>query len=144
MNNYDEVLGKLREARALLLEERDDDKKGSRALSICLTEIDTAILWRQEDLRLKTPGEDLIAGPEDLLFILGKLYTNGRIIVKCPRTRVDEYFFSGIVVAKEEHSALNVGEESPYFAKRHFIEFEGDPNTYEWPDLKAGQHIKDI
>ena len=48
----DEVLGKLREARALLLEERDGGKK-SRELSVCLTEIDTAILWRQHDLQLK-------------------------------------------------------------------------------------------
>ena len=143
MNNYDEVLGKLREARALLRDEKEAGQN-SDELSICLIKVGTAILWRQEDLRLKNPGEDLIAGPEDLLFILGKLYTNGRVIVKCPRTRVDEYFFSGIVVAKEEHAVLNVGEESPYFAKRHFIEFKGDPNTYEWPDLKAGQTIKDI
>lgn len=48
----DEVLGKLREARALLLEERDGGKN-SRELSVCLTEIDTAILWRQHDLQLK-------------------------------------------------------------------------------------------
>lgn len=50
----DEVLGKLREARALLLEERDCGKN-SRELSVTLTEIDTAILWRQWDLQLKTP-----------------------------------------------------------------------------------------
>lgn len=48
----DEVLGKLREARALLLEEKEEGGS-SRELSIALTEIDTAILWRQEDLRLK-------------------------------------------------------------------------------------------
>ena len=52
---HDEVLGKLREARALLLEERDAGKN-SRELSVTLTEIDTAILWRQEDLRLKRPA----------------------------------------------------------------------------------------
>lgn len=51
---YDDCLGKLREARALLLEERDAGKN-SRELSVALTEIDTAILWRQEDLRLKEP-----------------------------------------------------------------------------------------
>lgn len=51
----DAVLGKLREARALLLEERDSGLN-SRELSITLTEIDTAILWRQEDLRLKQPA----------------------------------------------------------------------------------------
>jgi hypothetical protein len=53
-NMNDDVLGKLREARCLLLEERDSGKP-SRELSIVLTEIDTAILWRQEDLRLKLP-----------------------------------------------------------------------------------------
>lgn len=49
----DQVMGWLREARAALLEERDDGKN-SRELSVTLTEIDTAILWRQEDLRLKS------------------------------------------------------------------------------------------
>ncbi len=48
----DSVLGHLREARAALLEEREDGK-GSRELSVALTEIDTAILWRQQDLTLK-------------------------------------------------------------------------------------------
>ena len=50
----DEVLGKLREARALLLEEKDSGQS-SRELSVALTEIDTAILWRQQDLHLKQP-----------------------------------------------------------------------------------------
>jgi hypothetical protein len=50
----DKALGFLREARAALLEERDAGKN-SRELSVALTEIDTAILWRQEDLRLKRP-----------------------------------------------------------------------------------------
>ena len=50
----DEALGNLRQARAILLEERDAGQ-GSRELSVALTEIDTAILWRQEDLRLKQP-----------------------------------------------------------------------------------------
>lgn len=48
----DETLGKLREARALLLDERDGGKN-SRELSITLTEIETAILWRQYDLQIK-------------------------------------------------------------------------------------------
>ena len=50
----DAVLGHLREARAGLLEERENGK-GSRELSVTLTEIDTAILWRQQDLTLKMP-----------------------------------------------------------------------------------------
>lgn len=51
---HDDILGYLRQARAGLLEQRDNGGN-SRELSITLTEIDTAILWRQEDLRLKTP-----------------------------------------------------------------------------------------
>jgi hypothetical protein len=50
----DKTLGFLREARAELLELKDLGQ-GSRELSIVLTHIDTAILWRQEDIRLKTP-----------------------------------------------------------------------------------------
>lgn len=50
----DNALGFLREARAALLEERDNGGK-SRELSVTLTEIDTAILWRQRDLQLKEP-----------------------------------------------------------------------------------------
>ncbi len=50
----DDTLGFLREARAALLEEREDGGN-SRELSVTLTEIDTAILWRQQDLRLKKP-----------------------------------------------------------------------------------------
>ncbi len=53
----DEILGKLREARALLLEERESGKN-SRELSVCLTEVDTAILWRQYDMQLKTPPKN--------------------------------------------------------------------------------------
>lgn len=48
----DRAIGFLREARACLLEEREGGGN-SRELSVTLTEIDTAILWRQEDLRLK-------------------------------------------------------------------------------------------
>jgi len=54
---YDDAIGKLREARSVLLEERDKGLN-SRELSITLTEIDTAILWRQEDIRLKQPTID--------------------------------------------------------------------------------------
>ena len=43
---------KNREARALLLDNRDCGGN-SRELSITLTNVDTAILWRQEDIRLK-------------------------------------------------------------------------------------------
>ncbi len=53
----DHVLGHLRQARALLLEERDAGQN-SRELSVALTEVDAAILWRQEDLRLKKPTID--------------------------------------------------------------------------------------
>lgn len=51
----DDVLGHLREARALLEIERDECGKPSRELSVALTEIDTAILWRHRDLQLKQP-----------------------------------------------------------------------------------------
>ena len=51
---YDDTLGYLREARAALLEERDGGHN-SRELSETVTLIDSAILWRQEDLRLKEP-----------------------------------------------------------------------------------------
>jgi hypothetical protein len=51
---YDEAIGKMREARALLLEERDMGGN-SRELSVALTELDTAILWRQHDLEMKQP-----------------------------------------------------------------------------------------
>lgn len=57
MSNQDKVLGFLREARAALLEERDNGGN-SRELAIALTETDTAILWRKEDLRIKTPAEN--------------------------------------------------------------------------------------
>lgn len=53
----DEVLGKLREGRALLLDERDAGKN-SRELSIVLTHIDTAILWWQYDLQIKYPADE--------------------------------------------------------------------------------------
>lgn len=53
----DEVLGKLREAKALLDDERKAGKN-SRELSVTITEIDSAILWRQYDLQLKTAPVD--------------------------------------------------------------------------------------
>lgn len=50
----DHIIAFLQDARALALEQKDAGQ-GSRELSIVLTHIDTAILWRQEDLRLKAP-----------------------------------------------------------------------------------------
>lgn len=47
----DDILGFLREARAAALE----DTAKSRELSLVLTKIDEAILWRERDLHLKTP-----------------------------------------------------------------------------------------
>jgi hypothetical protein len=49
------ALEHLREARACLLEAREDAKRGTRELSVTLTEIDTAILWLQHDLQFKAP-----------------------------------------------------------------------------------------
>jgi len=49
----DPALGFLREARAALREE--GGVAASRAVSIALDCIDTAILWRQEDLMLRRP-----------------------------------------------------------------------------------------
>ena len=45
-----EVLGKLREARALAIDE--NSKNRSRELSLVITKIDEAILWYQEQIRL--------------------------------------------------------------------------------------------
>jgi len=51
-----DILGYLRQARAMALEmQRLNPDEKSRELSICLTHIDTALLWRLEDMRLKTP-----------------------------------------------------------------------------------------
>lgn len=52
----DEALRKLKEAKDLLNKEKETGK-GSRELSIVITEVDTAILWRQEDLRLKAEAD---------------------------------------------------------------------------------------
>jgi len=51
---YDDVLGHLREARAIL---NDETKKGygSRETALVITKIDEALLWRQENLRLRQP-----------------------------------------------------------------------------------------
>lgn len=48
----DDVLGYLRMARLALLEEKDEGGN-SRALSIALTHIDTAVLWWEQDLSTK-------------------------------------------------------------------------------------------
>jgi hypothetical protein len=47
----DEVLSHLEDARGLLLREKDNPHKKGRELSITLTQLETAILWRREDLR---------------------------------------------------------------------------------------------
>jgi hypothetical protein len=49
----DTILGRLREARAAALE----DLAKSRELSLVVTKIDEAILWRQFDLQIKRPPE---------------------------------------------------------------------------------------
>lgn len=51
----DEVLAHLREARAAVLKERDRIGD-SRQRYQTLCDIDSAILWRQEDLRLQEPN----------------------------------------------------------------------------------------
>lgn len=50
MNN-DPVLKHLNAARDALLAERD--KNNSRELSVALTELETAIMWREKDLQIK-------------------------------------------------------------------------------------------
>lgn len=50
----DHIIAYLQDARRLTLEQKDAGQN-SRELSVVLTHIDTAILWRQEDLRLKAP-----------------------------------------------------------------------------------------
>lgn len=79
----DEVLGKLREAKALLSEERDNGGN-SRELSVTLTEIDTAILWRQSDLQIKAPANDEVATKStepSIREIVLEEYKKGNIIV---------------------------------------------------------------
>jgi hypothetical protein len=50
---YCDILGFLREARAAA--QIESEKSRSRELSLVLTKIDEALLWRQEDMRLKAP-----------------------------------------------------------------------------------------
>lgn len=50
----DEVLGKLREAKALMEDERNAGGN-SRELSMAITKIDEAVHWRQDDLQKKNP-----------------------------------------------------------------------------------------
>ena len=52
MSRDDAALGHLREARAILLEENEGPGR-SRELSVTITSIDDAILWRQHDLQMK-------------------------------------------------------------------------------------------
>lgn len=49
---YCEILANLQMARASVLDLQVNDS--SRELSLVLTKIDEAILWRHEDIRLKT------------------------------------------------------------------------------------------
>ena len=51
----DDVLGHLREARAILNDEIKDGK-GSREVALVITKIDEALLWRQEVLNLRRPS----------------------------------------------------------------------------------------
>lgn len=54
----DDVLGHLRQARALL---KDEEKagKGSRETALTITKIDEALHWRQDHLILTTPPQNL-------------------------------------------------------------------------------------
>ena len=56
----DDALGHLREARAALLAEMDVEyiSVKPRPLENTLIFVDTAILWRQQDLQLKAPAEN--------------------------------------------------------------------------------------
>ncbi len=51
----DEAIGKMREAYALLEDEKKAGK-ASREMAVAMTELETAILWRQHDLALKAPA----------------------------------------------------------------------------------------
>lgn len=53
----DKILGHLREALVCCKDEQSD-KFGSRELSLVMTKIEEAILWRQEDLRRRTPEKN--------------------------------------------------------------------------------------
>ena len=53
----DHVLGHLREARAILNDETKDGK-GSRETALAITKIDEALLWRQENIRLRQSVEN--------------------------------------------------------------------------------------
>lgn len=52
------ALGMIREARALLHDENGIVSKQTRQLSVVITKLDEAILWRQWDMRLKEPPID--------------------------------------------------------------------------------------
>lgn len=53
--DYCLILGHLREARAAALE-MSEAGRGSREMSLTITKIDEALLWRCEDLRLRRPA----------------------------------------------------------------------------------------
>lgn len=53
----DDVLGHLREAKAILNDEVREGK-GTREVSLVITKIDEALLWREKDLSMKKPIEN--------------------------------------------------------------------------------------
>lgn len=59
LSNEQRALGYLREARAAMCAARDDDKRGTRDLSVAFTETETAIFWLQRDVSSKAPIESV-------------------------------------------------------------------------------------
>ena len=49
MKNYDEIAGMMRAVRAAILEEQESGRR-TREQSITLTQLETAILWRERDV----------------------------------------------------------------------------------------------
>jgi hypothetical protein len=54
---YCEILGKLREARAIA-NDMHMNGSGSLELSLVTTKIDEAIMWRERDIQVKTPAKN--------------------------------------------------------------------------------------
>lgn len=76
------------------------------------------------------------------IFIPGKLYTNGRVIVKCTGLEVHHTYFTATVVAQNE-GGLHIGEQNPFWFRKDFIEFTGDPKTHVWKDYEAGEPVNE-
>lgn len=55
-DDHDEALGKMQEAYAALNAEKSAGK-ASRELAVAMTELETAILWRQHDLGIKSASK---------------------------------------------------------------------------------------